>query len=295
MKRAPRAVITALITASATAAAALSFSVAALATPVPPSPNAALFGTWKNMNPATKNVVDIVIAGNKRGVTVDGFGACHPTNCEWGNIPGTVFGVNVSSKTGTSFEANWNFGFSRTVLLGTLTKTRRGPALTVQEFTIFTDGSGRANYTVTEKFVRAKPVKPTKTGTPAADYPMGDAVSPVSALLGTWHNISATTRGIKKIILGKSSATLVVSAFGACGSGLCPFGTIRGITFGTSISSVSGRTFLAPYTFGFAKKLLVGTVRKNKAGRFMLTVRTYTEFTDNSGRSNYVITDTFRH
>jgi hypothetical protein len=88
MKRATRAVIAALITVSAVAAAMLPFSVAALATPVRPSPDAALFGTWKNMNPATKNVVNIVIVGSKQGVTVDGFGACHPANCEWGNIPG---------------------------------------------------------------------------------------------------------------------------------------------------------------------------------------------------------------
>src|SRR5262249_23166636 len=142
VKRSPRAAIAALITATAAAAALLSFSVPALASPVPPSPNAALFGTWKNANPATRSVVDIVIAGNRRGIKVDGFGACTPTACEWGNIPGIVFGANVSSTTGRSFEANWNFGFSRTVLLGTLAKHRRVQTLTVQELTTFTDGSG---------------------------------------------------------------------------------------------------------------------------------------------------------
>jgi hypothetical protein len=54
---------------------------------------------------------------------------------------------------------------------------------------------------------------------------------------------------------------------------------------------VSGLTFLAPYKFGFANKLLDGTISPRGT---VLTVRTYTEFTDQSGRSNYVVTDTFK-
>jgi hypothetical protein len=49
-------------------------------------------------------------------------------------------------------------------------------------------------------------------------------------------------------------------------------------------------TFLAPYAFSFAHRLLDGTV--NAAGT-MLTVRTWTEFTDHSRRSNYQTTETF--
>ena len=78
MNRTPKAVITAFIITMAAAAAQLAFSVPALASPVPPAPNPALSGTWANTNPATRNVVDIVIAGNKGGIEVDGFGACSP-------------------------------------------------------------------------------------------------------------------------------------------------------------------------------------------------------------------------
>jgi hypothetical protein len=110
-------------------------------------------------------------------------------------------------------------------------------------------------------------------------------------LLGTWVNTSPASPSIRKIIIGRNPAgTLSVSAFGACTPTLCAWGKITGITFGTSISSASGRTFLAPYQFGFASKLADGAL--NAAGT-VLTVQTYTEFTDGSGRSNYVSTDTF--
>jgi hypothetical protein len=275
----------------AAAAAQLPFSVPALASAVPPTPNPALSGTWVNTNPATRNIVDIVLEANKSGIEVDGFGACSPSPCQWGNVPGTVFGANVSSATGSSFEANWNFGFARTVLLGTLTEQKRVPTLTVQEFTTFTDGSGRANYAVTETFVRARPITVAGHGTAGTGYPLGDSVAPAPSLLGTWINTSPASPGIRKIIIGRNPAgTLSVSAFGACTPTLCAWGKITGITFGTSISSASGRTFLAPYQFGFAQKLADGAL--NAAGT-VLTVQTDTEFTDGSGRSNYVMTDTF--
>jgi hypothetical protein len=294
MKRTPKAVIAAFITTAATAAALLPFSVPALASPVPPVPSPVLFGTWANTNPATRSVADIVIGGNRSGIEVDGFGSCSPSNCQWGNVTGTVFGANVSSGSGGSFEASWDFGFSRTVLLGTLSARGRVPVLTVQEFTTFTDHSGRSNFAVTETFVPARPITPTRTGTASASYPLGRPVAPVPSLLGTWINTSPGSTNIRKVVIGRNpNGTLNVSAFGACVPTLCAWGRVTGVTFGTSISSVSGGTFLAPYSFGFAQKLADGTL--SRAGR-VLTVQTYTEFTDHSGRSNYVTTDTFtRH
>lgn len=294
MKLAPRAVITALITTTAAAAALLSASVPALASTTPPAPNPVLSGTWANTNPATNNIRDIVITPSGKGIKVDGFGACEPTSCEWGNVRGTVFGTSVSSATGHSFEANWNFGFSRTVLLATETRATFSliPVLTVQEFTTFTDHSGRANFEVTETFVRTgKPIFPTHNGTAAFNYPLGASVSPALSLLGVWHNTSPTGGNIRTIVISLGpGGTLAVRAFGNCVPTLCAWGKVTGITFGTSISSLTGRVFLAPYQFGFANKLVDGAV--NAKGT-RLTVQTYTEFTDHSGRSNYVTTDTF--
>jgi hypothetical protein len=236
-------------------------------------------------------VVDIVVATRRRGIAVDGFGACSPTPCEFGRIAGTVFGPNVNAATGTSFAGQWNFGFSRTVLLATYRAPRKIPTLTVHEFTTFTDGSGRANYTVTEKFTKGKAVKMTKSGVSASDYPLGDPVSPAVSLPAIWIN-TAATGNVRAVILslGPGSGLLQVHAYGFCSPVPCNWGTVTGITFGPSISATTGGTFLAPYKFSFANKLLDGTV--NGAGN-RLTVRTWTEFTDHSQRSNYVSTDTF--
>jgi hypothetical protein len=292
-----RAATAALVSTTAVAAVLLSTLVPAQAAParaafpVPPKPAAALAGTWVNTNSATNSVAAVVVAPNPKGIVVDGFGVCHPTFCEFGRIAGRVFGPNVSAVVGTSFAAQWNFGFSRTVFLATYSTPRRVQTLTVQEFTTFTDGSGRSNYVMTETFHKGKPIKTTKNGVSASDYPLGAPVGPVPALPAIWINVAATG-GIQAVILslGPGSGLLQVHAYGSCSPVPCNWGTVTGITFGANISSTSGSVFLAPYTFGFAKKLLDG--RLNAAGT-RLTVQTWTEFTDHSGRSNYVITDTF--
>jgi hypothetical protein len=243
-----------------------------------------------NANHATNNVVDLVVSATRKGITVDGFGACSPSPCEWGRIAGTVFGPNVGATAGTSFAAQWNFGFARTVLLATYSAPKKVPTLTVQEFTTFTDGSHRANYTVTERFIRGKAVKVTKTGTSASDYPLGDPVGPAASLPAIWIN-PATTGNVRAVILSLGPGGLLqVHAYGYCSPVPCNWGTVTGITFGPGVSATVGGTFLAPYAFSFANKLLDGTV--NAAGS-RLTVRTWTEFTDHSNRSNYVNTETF--
>ncbi len=292
MKRTWRTVTAAIISSAAVTASALLAlppAQAATATPVPPPPSAALAGTWVNTNHATRNVVDLVVAANDRGITVDGFGACTPTPCQWGRIAGTVFGPDVSAATGTAFAAQWNFGFSRTVLLAVYSAPKKVPTLTVRELTTFTDDSHRSNYTADETFTKGKPVPVTTTGTAAQDYPLGDLVTPVASLPAVWIN-TAASGNVRAVILTRADGRLYVHAYGYCSPDPCNWGTVTGITFGPSVSATTGGTFLAPYAFSFADKLLDGTV--NAAGT-LLTVRTWTEFTDHSGRSNYETAETF--
>jgi hypothetical protein len=297
MRRTRRAATAALISSTAVAATLLSTLIPAQAatarpaTPVPPPPSAVLAGTWVNTNHSTKSVVDIVVTTNRRGIAVDGFGACTPTPCEFGRIAGTVFGPNVSATIGTSFGAQWNFKFKRTVFLATYSTPKKVPTLTVHEFNTFTDDSGRSNYAVTETFHKGRAVKVTKTGVRASDYPLGAPVSPATSLPAIWVN-TASTGSVRAVILSLAggSGLLQVHAYGFCSPIPCNWGTVTGITFGPSISATTGGIFLAPYTFGFANKLLNGSI--NAAGT-RLTVRTWTEFTDHSKRSNYVSTDIF--
>jgi hypothetical protein len=293
MRRFWRAAAAALLGTTAVVGALLSSAGPAHAGPswnTPPNPSSVLAGTWVNTNPHTRSLADLVLQTSRKGLEADGFGACFPRSCEWGLIPATTYGPNVSAKTGTSFEAKWNFGFSRTVLLVNYSKWRGRPALVIDEYTIFTDGSHRSNYAVTETLVKGKPIRPTRYGHPATDYPLGDSVKPYRTLPALWINTNPHG-SIRAVILSlNANHMLQVHAYGNCTPVACNWGTVNGITFGTSIYSKTGTTFLAPYKFSFAKKLLEGWV--NPPGT-RLTIDIWTEFTDFSGRSNYETTSTF--
>lgn len=103
---------------------------------------AALVGTWSNCDKATRGLLRIVIAASGAGVTVHAFGACTPTPCDWGVVPGMVYAENVSSTAAVAFSANYKFGFKETIVVGHLDVG----SLSVETFDHFTDGSGRSDY-----------------------------------------------------------------------------------------------------------------------------------------------------
>ncbi|TVZ04765.1 hypothetical protein EAS64_08880 [Trebonia kvetii] len=81
-----------------------------------------------------------------------------------------------------------------------------------------------------------------------------------------------------------------VHAYGYCAPVPCSWGTVAGTTFTANLRSLTaGTAFLAPYKFSSSKRLLYGTI--NTAGT-KLTVQTWTEFIDHSGRSNYATKET---
>jgi hypothetical protein len=174
-----RAAIAALIAITATGPALVPLAGPALASSTPPTAARGLLGTWANTDPATRDVMDIVVTAKARGIMVDAFASCTPKSCEWGKIPGTVFGADVNSVTGHSFEANWDFRFVRDVFLATLTRPRGVPTLVVKEFKTFVDPGSRANYAKVETFVRAgRPIIPTLSGKAGHGYPAGHWVKP---------------------------------------------------------------------------------------------------------------------
>jgi hypothetical protein len=269
---------------------------AAYATPVPPVASSALLGTWVNTNPSSNSVKQVVISPSRVGnVIVDAFGACSPSFCEWGKVPAIVYGTNVSSTTGATFQTNQRFlsgdtEWSRTTLLGKLGKTRAGLRLTLRELTVFEDGSGRKNYEVDETFKLGEGQAPAVSGHSVSSYRLGDRPALNAGALGLWVNPSATG-GLAKVFVGGTAAAPVVHAFGQCSPTPCDWGRVRGITYGASISSTVGNNMLAPYTFGFKNAQLAITYTHPLKGADTLTVTSYNEFTDTSGRSNYAKTE----
>ena len=270
---------------------------AAQASPVPPKADSTLFGTWININPSSNSVKQIVISPTEIGnVTVDAFGACTPTYCEWGKVPAIVYGGSVSAKTGATFQSNQRFlsggtEWSRTTLLGQVLRTDAGLRLALRELTVFEDGSGRKNYSVDETFKLGKGKAPSITGHNVASYRLGHLPLLNASALGNWVNPVATGN-LAKLTIGGTAASPLVHAFGQCSPTPCDWGTVRSITYGTSISSTAGNKMLAPYLFGFKKTQLAIVFHRSAKGVQTLTVRSYNEFTDGSGRSNYVKTET---
>ena len=279
----------------AIAAGSVTFAGTASAAPTPPVASSALVGTWVNTNASTKSVKQIVIQPYRTGaVLVDAFGACSPTPCEWGRVLANIYAPSVSSTTGAAFQSDQRFlsgksEWSRTQLFGGVSKTPVGLRLVVREFTVFEDGSGRHNYTVTETFALGKGVPVTKTGSAVSTYVVGAPPALNSGVFGTWIPSGASSN-LAKVVIGGSPAVPTVHAYGVCTPTPCDWGTVRGITYGTTISTVRGTTQLAPYVFSFKKTqlLLKYTITPDDVEH--LTVAMYNEFTDGSGRSNYTIT-----
>jgi hypothetical protein len=283
---------------AAMAAVAVGLAGAAQASPVPPTASSALLGTWVNTNPSSNSVKQVVVSPTRLGnVTVDAFGACSPTLCEWGAVPATIYGTSVSSATGATFQSNQRFlssgtEWSRTTLLGRVARTDAGLRLTLQELTVFEDGTSRKNFHVTETFQLGKGQAPAALGNSVASYRLGQRPNLVAGAFGSWKNVSATGALAAVKITGVAAAP-VVHAFGSCTPTACDWGRVRGITYGASVSSLRGNTLLAPYVFGFKKSQLAITYARSANGTEILRVAEYSEFTDGSGRSNYVKYETF--
>jgi hypothetical protein len=258
-----------------------------------------LVHTWVNTNSATNSVKQIDIVRRRGGnIAVDAFGVCHPTLCEWGAVPAIVYGTNAASVTGTSFQSNQRFlsgstEWSRTALQGTVARRGAGLILTVRELTVFEDGSGRKNYTRVETFKPGDGQRPTKAGNSVSTYPLGDRPLLIAGAFGTWKSVTPTN-GVVEMQIGGSQASPTIEAFGQCSPTPCDWGAVRSVTYGSSISSSVGSVVLAPYSFGFKNAQVVVQYGVNRAGDEQLIVKVYNEFTDGSGRSNYVLTETFQ-
>jgi hypothetical protein len=120
--------------------------VARLNVPLPKAPLAVvatpLLGTWVNCNHQAPGLVRLMISAIGNGVMVHGFGACTPTPCDWGAVPGHIYADNVTATPAVAFSAIYTFAFKQTTIVGHLLKG----ALMVETFDHFTDNSGRADY-----------------------------------------------------------------------------------------------------------------------------------------------------
>jgi hypothetical protein len=101
-----------------------------------------LTGRWNNCDKDTRGLVRLVLGAKGSTLTVQGFGACVPSPCDWGVVAGTAYGESVSATEAIAFSAFYDFSFKETIVTGHLD----GGTLIVETYDKFKDGSGRANY-----------------------------------------------------------------------------------------------------------------------------------------------------
>jgi hypothetical protein len=102
-------------------------------------------GSWTNVDPNTRGLTKLDIAVTGASVQVQGWGRCHPTDCDWGMAQAQAFASDVSSDVVGSADtivAVFNSGFSETTLVIKLA----GNGLNVESYDQFMDNSGRSNY-----------------------------------------------------------------------------------------------------------------------------------------------------
>ena len=109
-----------------------------------------LLGTWVTTNSASRGIVRVNLAVKEGAFTVQIFGACEPTPCDWGEVEGPLFADGFDSPLGTNFGAFYDFGFMNVRLQGYV---KQG-VLVIVSFNRFKDGSGRSNYFGKEFFFK---------------------------------------------------------------------------------------------------------------------------------------------
>ena len=103
-------------------------------------------GNWVNVDQNTGGISRLEISGTANNVRVHAWGACTPTDCDWGEVDGYAYGPNVSANLTDSAEAiSAVFGASFKETIVILRFSDRSH-LQAEVFDRFTDQSGRSSY-----------------------------------------------------------------------------------------------------------------------------------------------------
>jgi hypothetical protein len=103
-------------------------------------------GRWTNSDSNTRGITALDIQANGSNVTVQAWGKCSPTDCDWGRVAAYAYAPDVQSNLATSAQALsavFDTNFSQTLII---IHSANGNRLEAEVLTHFTDGSGRSNY-----------------------------------------------------------------------------------------------------------------------------------------------------
>ena len=115
-----------------------------------------LLGDWRNTDPATRDIVRIVISESEGAIDVHVWGACHPSPCDWGSAKAFTY----APKVGAALPEEAAYLLADFPKRFAVTQVIVGPAATdgpLQALTMtrFTDGSRRSDYATTSSFTKS--------------------------------------------------------------------------------------------------------------------------------------------
>ena len=110
-------------------------------------------GRWVNVDSNTRGVTGLNINTDRGQITVQAWGQAHPSDIDWGTVPGYAYTGSVQDNPfqgAQAITALFLTNFNETWLV----IRSQGAELQVEAFTRFTDNSRRSNYLAQYRFRR---------------------------------------------------------------------------------------------------------------------------------------------
>ena len=161
-------------------------------------------GTWTNVDSETRGMVKFIITQIDSEYNFHGYGACHPTPCDWGTTRLTLYSRSISDTENIAGTAEYDVGFvENRIFLEMLNPN----LIKVHSFEEFKDASGRPNYVSIEYFTRvAVPEFTTPTQLSPADG-------------SVFEHYPRTTTLEWTAVPGATSYTVEIDCYRCCQSG----------------------------------------------------------------------------
>ncbi len=113
-------------------------------------------GDWRNVDTNTKGVTRLLIKKQGAQLSMQAWGQCHPTDCDWGTVRAYGYGPNVSANlnaTAQAVSAVFKPSHAQTLVIVHKAPNKR---IRAEVLTRFTDGSNRTNYRNVYTFARTQ-------------------------------------------------------------------------------------------------------------------------------------------
>jgi hypothetical protein len=115
-----------------------------------------LLGDWRNADPATRDIVRILISESAGTIELHVWGACHPSPCDLGSAKASAYAANVGAALPQdTVYLKADFPTSFAVIQVIVGPAPTGGPLQALKLTRFTDSSGRSDYATAGFFTKS--------------------------------------------------------------------------------------------------------------------------------------------